>query len=74
VAKRARAAGVPCVAVGGSVMRAGAEALASVGARAVPASDPPLPLAESIAAGTAPLVACGERLAREAGAGSVGGT
>ena len=65
VARRAREAGVPCVAVGGSVTPEGAEALAVVGARAVGASDPPLALAEAIAAGTAPLVGCGERLARE---------
>jgi len=67
VAKRARAAGVPCIAVGGSVTPEGVEALAVVGARAVPTSDPPLPLAEAIAAGTAPLIACGQRLAREIG-------
>jgi glycerate 2-kinase len=65
VAKRAQAAGRPCIAVGGSVTPEGIEALAASGARAVGASDPPLPLAEAIAAGTAPLVACGERLARE---------
>ncbi|HEY5628157.1 MAG TPA: glycerate kinase [Candidatus Limnocylindrales bacterium] len=67
VARRARAAGVPCIAVGGSVTQKGAEALAAVGARAVGASDPPLSLAQAIAVGPAPLVACGERLARESG-------
>lgn len=65
VARRAQAAGVACIAVGGSVTQEGIEALASVGARAVGASQPPLPLEEAIAAGAAPLVACGERLARE---------
>lgn len=64
VARRAHAAGVPCIAVGGGVTPEGIEALAAVGARAVPASEPPLPLVEAMAAGTAPLVACGERLAR----------
>lgn len=64
VARRAREAGVPCVAVGGGVTAEGAGVMAAAGARAVPASDPPLPLADSIAAGTAPLLACGERLAR----------
>lgn len=64
VALRARAAGVPCVAVGGGVTPEGMDALAAVGARAVPASDPPIPLAQAIAAGVAPLVACAERLAR----------
>ncbi len=67
VARRAQVAGVPCIAVGGSVTPEGEAALASVGARAVHASDPPLPLEVAIAAGTAPLVACGERLARELG-------
>jgi len=64
VARRAQAAGVPCIAVGGSVTPEGVEALAAVGTRAVPASVPQLPLAEATAAGAAPLVACGERLAR----------
>jgi len=67
VARRAQAAGVACIAVGGSVTPEGVEALALVGARAVPASDPQLPLAEAIAAGAAPLIAAGERLAREIG-------
>ncbi len=68
VAKRARAASVPCIAVGGSVTPEGVAALATVGARAIPASDPPLPLAQAMAAGAAPLIACAERLAREIGA------
>jgi len=67
VAKRAQAVGVPCIAVGGGVTEEGIEALAVVGARAIPASDPPLPLAQAIASGTDPLIACGERLAREVG-------
>ncbi len=64
VARRALAAGVACIAIGGSVTPEGVDALAAVGARAVGASDPPLSLAEAIAAGAAPLVGCGERLAR----------
>ncbi len=64
VARRAQAAGVRCIAVGGGVTAEGVAALAAVGAQAVPASDPQLPLAEAIAAGAAPLIACGERLAR----------
>ena len=64
VARRAQAAGVRCIAVGGGVTAEGVAALAAVGAQAVPASDPPLPLADAIAAGAAPLFACGERLAR----------
>jgi glycerate kinase len=67
VARRAQAAGVPCIAVGGSVTPEGEAALAYVGARAVAATDPPLPLEVAIAAGAAPLVACGERLARGEG-------
>ena len=64
VARRAQAAGVRCIAVGGGVTAEGVAALAAVGAQAVPASDPPMPLEEAIAAGAAPLIACGERLAR----------
>jgi glycerate 2-kinase len=67
VARRAQTAGVPCIAVGGGVTPDGVDALVAVGARVVPASDPPIPLAEAIAAGAAPLVRCGERLAREVG-------
>ncbi len=65
VARRALVASVPCIAVGGSVTPEGIEVLAAVGARAIPASDPPLPVLAAIAAGGAPLIACGERLARE---------
>jgi glycerate 2-kinase len=71
VARRARSAGRPCIAVGGGVTPEGVAALAEVGARAVPASDPPLPVAEAMAAGAAPLEACGERLAREVAAGGI---
>lgn len=62
VAKRALAAGVTCIAVGGSVTPEGVDALAAVGARAVAASQ--LTLEEAIAAGAAPLIETGERLAR----------
>lgn len=64
VAKRARAAGVRCIAVGGSVTPEGVAAMADLGAEAVPAWETPVPLDVAIAAGAAPLVACGERLAR----------
>lgn len=64
VAKRAQAAGVPCIAVGGGVELAGIDALASVGAIAVPVVERPLSVEEAMAAGTAPLERCGERLAR----------
>ena len=64
VARRAQAAGVRCIAVGGGVEPEGIDALAAVGATAVPVSDPPLPVEEAMAAGAAPVERCGERLAR----------
>ena len=64
VARRAAAAGVPCVAVGGGVEPEGIEALASVGAVAVPVVERPQSVEEAMAAGTGPLERCGERLAR----------
>lgn len=64
VAKRAAAAGVPCIAVGGGVEPDGIAALAAVGAVAVPVIERPMPVDEAVAAGVAPLERCGERLAR----------
>ena len=64
VAKRASAAGVPCIAVGGGVEVDGIRALAEVGATAVPVVERPMSIEESMAAGAAPLERCGERLAR----------
>jgi len=64
VARRAQAAGVPCVAVGGGVEPGGIEALAAVGAIAVPVVERPMSVEEAMAAGVAPLERCGERLAR----------
>ena len=64
VARRAQAAGVRCIAVGGGVEPEGAAALATLGAEVVAVHELPIPLADAIAAGAAPLVACGERLAR----------
>ena len=64
VARRAEAAGVPCIAVGGGVEADGIAALAAVGAVAVPVSEGPQTLEQAMAAGTAPLERCGERLAR----------
>jgi len=66
VARRAREAGVRCVAVGGSVEPEGIQALAPLGVEVVPVWEWPVPLAEAMAAGAAPLVACGARLARRA--------
>ena len=64
VARRAAEAGVPCVAVGGAVELEGIEALAAIGAIAVPVSERPESVEAAMAAATAPLERCGERLAR----------
>jgi glycerate 2-kinase len=64
VAKRAQAAGVPCVAVGGGVEVAGIEALAAVGTVAMPVVERPQAVEDAMAAGADPLIRCGERLAR----------
>lgn len=66
VARRAQAAGVPCVAVGGGVEFDGIAALAAVGAVAVPVSEGPQTVEQAMAAGTEPIARCGERLARVA--------
>ncbi|HKF85931.1 MAG TPA: glycerate kinase [Candidatus Limnocylindrales bacterium] len=64
VARRARAAGTPCIAIGGGVTPEGIEALAAVGAIAVPVTEQPQTVEQAMAAGRAPLERCGERLAR----------
>jgi glycerate 2-kinase len=64
VARRAAAAGVPCIGVGGGVEPEGIEALASVRAIAVPVSERPQSVETAMGAGTAPLERCGERLGR----------
>jgi glycerate kinase len=64
VAKRAAAAGVPCIAVGGGVEVEGIAALADVGAIAVPVVERPMSIEEAMAAGVEPLERCGERIAR----------
>jgi glycerate kinase len=66
VARRAAAAGVRCVAVGGSVEPAGAAALLAAGATPVPVWEVPVALDVAMSAGSDPLVRCGERLARAA--------
>jgi glycerate kinase len=76
VARRAAAAGVPCVAVGGSVTPEGRAVLEHVGTTAVPVSEGPGTLEAAMAAGVAPveraaaqiarLVSVGERLAGRA--------
>ncbi len=64
VARRAQAAGVPCIAVGGGVEPDGIEALAAVGAVAVPVLERPQTVEAAMAAGTTPVERLGERLAR----------
>jgi glycerate kinase len=64
VARRALAAGVACVAVGGGLDVEGIAALADVGAIAVPAVERPQSVEEAMAAGSDPLERAGERLAR----------
>ena len=64
VARRAQAAGVPCIAVGGGVEPEGIDALAAVGAVAVPVAEQPQSVEAAMAAGVAPLERCGERVAR----------
>lgn len=69
VARRAHAAGIPCIAVGGGVTPEGIETLAAVGAVAVPVSEGPGTVEAAMAAGAAPLDRCGERIARVLGLG-----
>ena len=64
VARLARARGVRCIAVGGVVEPAGEAAIADLGAETVPVWPVPILLDVALAAGSNPLVACGERLAR----------
>jgi len=64
VARLAREAGVRCIAVGGGVEPEGVEALGRLGVEVVPVWEQRVPLAEAIAAGAAPLIDCGARLAR----------
>ena len=73
VARRAHDAGVACVAVGGGVEPEGAAALAGLGAMAVPVHERPVPVEQAIAAGAAPLEACGSRLARSVDDAGLGG-
>ena len=74
VARRAAAVGVPCIAVGGGVEPEGIEALAAVGAVAVPVVERPQSVEAAMAAGAAPLERCGERIARIYGLGLAAST
>ncbi len=64
VARLARLSRVRCIAVGGGVDPEGVAALEPLGVQVVPVWEHPVPLAEAMAAGEAPLIACGQRLAR----------
>jgi glycerate kinase len=64
VARRASAAGVACIAVGGGVEPEGIDALGAVGAIVVPVMERPQTVEAAMGAGTAPLERCGERVAR----------
>jgi glycerate kinase len=64
VARRAEAAGVSCIAVGGGATPAGIEALRPIGAVVVPVSERPQTVDEAMAAGPDPVERCGERIAR----------
>ncbi|HSH21312.1 MAG TPA: glycerate kinase [Candidatus Caenarcaniphilales bacterium] len=64
VARRARAAGVPCICFGGGVEPAGIDALAAQGAVVVPVVERPMSVADAMAAGSGPLTRAAERTAR----------
>jgi len=69
VARRASAAGVPCIVVGGGVTSEGIAALAELGAVVVPVVERPQTVDEAMAAGPDPVERCGERIARLADLG-----
>jgi glycerate 2-kinase len=64
VARRAQAAGVACIAVGGGVEPEGIEALAAVDAVTVPVTERPQTVEEAMSAGAVPVERCSERIAR----------
>ena len=67
VAQRARTAGTPCIAVGGGVEPEGIEALGALGVAVVPVVERPQTVEEAMAAGTAPVERCAERIGRLVG-------
>ena len=64
VARRAAAASIPCLAVGGRVTREGAAVMVAEGAVAVPVLDRPMTLAEAMHEVSSLVISAGERLAR----------
>lgn len=71
VARRAAAAGVPCLAVGGGVTAEGAAVLAAHGCVAVPILDRPMALRDAMTKATPLVAATGERLARLVAVGAL---
>jgi len=71
VARRAAAAGVPCLAVGGGVTPEGAATLEALGCVAFPVVDRPIGLREAMARAAPMVTAAGERLARLVSVGVV---
>ncbi len=63
VARRAQAAGIRCLAIGGTVTPEGRDALAAVGASVAAVHEAPITLDEALAAGTPPIEICSERAA-----------
>ena len=64
VARRAAAAAVACIAIGGGVEPGGIDALRPLGAIVVPVVERPQTVEAAMAAGQEPLERCGERIAR----------
>ena len=64
VAQLATGSGVACIAVGGGAESEGIAALAELGVIVVPVVESPQSVEEAMQAGAAPLVRCGERIAR----------
>src|ERR1035437_7337593 len=73
VARRAAAAGVPCLAVGGSVTPEGAAVMVAEGAVAMPVLDRPMTLGEAMNDVSSLVIAGGERLARIVAIGGAAG-
>ncbi|MDQ6794642.1 MAG: glycerate kinase [Chloroflexota bacterium] len=71
VARRAHARGIPTIAVGGGVTPEGIDALAPFGAVVVPVVEWPQSVEDAMAAGTAPVERCAERIARLVSIGSL---
>jgi glycerate 2-kinase len=67
VARRARAAGVPCICFGGGVLPEGIEGMAQVGAIVVPVVERPMTAAAAMASGEVPVARAAERTARLVG-------